>query len=441
MSSKLIDVWARESKYYTQGFECEFTRKGPLHVYKQPGNRKSGSIAQIVNGTKVKVFPVKPGEMPAAIEVEVQGKDKKWTRGWITTGGFGVKMSQREREGFSMKPQDFKMPLDKEVTFNRYVEKVKEAIDLRDGIPDFLKRYMKELVDFCANHDNQDKLDKSYKELMESEYSNSIDSIEKDFSEIMAPLCVIERGTAALHEMGYTGITKDTVKIFVPKKGNAPLLDFKLVGKDIEYPFSVKKATGVTNTVKPKHIMALFNPKTTKKALRDSPIEYEVLKILAEHPKPNIINGPFYGFKFLYNIYGAREGIPNLPIEKMVPDNDVPVVEQYQEEWTKVINRYYSKGVAFWDDGKFKNGNHGLCSLTCQMALEKMSKEYLNFQKIMVDVVMSQINFYKFSLKKGKPDFFMENNLYNKVKPDQKFYLRNKSDKSRPDRESVGVQP
>ena len=40
-----------------------------------------------------------------------------------------------------------------------------------------------------------------------------------------------------------------------------------------------------------------------------------------------------------------------------------------------------------------------------------------------------------------KNKFFMENDLYNKVKPDQKFYLRNKSDKSRPDRESVGVQP
>ena len=439
MSSKLIDVWARESKYYTQGFECEFTRKGPLHVYKQPGNRKSGSIAQIVNGTKVKVFPVKPGEMPAAIEVEVQGKDKKWTRGWVTTGGFGVKMSQREREGFSMKPQDFKMPLDKEVAFNRYIEKVKEAIDLRDGVPDFLKRYMKELVDFCANHDNQDKLDKSYKELMESEYSNSIDSIEKDFSEIMAPLCVIERGQRELHEMGYTGITRQSVKVYVPKKGNEPLLDFKLVGKDIEYPFSVKKASGVTNTIKPKHIMALFNAKTTKKH-KDS-TEYQVLKILAEHPKPNIINGPFYGFKHLYKEFGGRLGLGSLPIDKMIPDNGVPVVEEYQEEWTKVINRYYNTGMQYWDDGKFKNGNHGLCSLTCQMALEKISKEFLDYKKIMIDVVMSQVNFYKFSLDKGDPKFFMENDLYNKVKPDQKFYLRNKSDKSRPDRESVGVQP
>ena len=439
MSSKLIDVWARESKYYTQGFECEFTRKGPLHVYKQPGNRKSGSIAQIVNGTKVKVFPVKPGEMPAAIEVEVQGKDKKWTRGWVTTGGFGVKMSQREREGFSMKPQDFKMPLDKEVAFNRYIEKVKEAIDLRDGVPDFLKRYMKELVDFCANHDNKDKLKKSYKELMESEYSNSIDSIEKDFSEIMAPLCVIERGQRELHEMGYTGITRQSVKVYVPKKGNEPLLDFKLVGKDIEYPFSVKKASGVTNTIKPKHIMALFNAKTTKKH-KDS-TEYQVLKILAEHPKPNIINGPFYGFKHLYKEFGGRLGLGSLPIDKMIPDNGVPVVEEYQEEWTKVINRYYNTGMQYWDDGKFKNGNHGLCSLTCQMALEKISKEFLDYKKIMIDVVMSQVNFYKFSLDKGDPKFFMENDLYNKVKPDQKFYLRNKSDKSRPDRESVGVQP
>ena len=298
---------------------------------------------------------------------------------------------------------------------------------------------MIQLVEYCANHDNHKELEESYEKLMSSDYSNSIDSIEKDFSEIMAPLCVIERGQRELHEMGYTGITRQSVKVYVPKKGNEPLLDFKLVGKDIEYPFSVKKASGVTNTIKPKHIMALFNAKTTKKH-KDS-IEYEVLKILAEHPKPNIINGPFYGFKHLYNKFGGRLGIVLKEIDKMIPDNGVPVVEEYQEEWTKVINRYYNTGMQYWDDGKFKNGNHGLCSLTCQMALEKISKEFLDYKKIMIDVVMSQVNFYKFSLNKGNPKFFMENDLYNKVKPDQKFYLRNKSDKSRPDRESVGVQP
>ena len=439
MSSKLKDVWARESRFYTQGFECEFTRKGPLAVY---GNktRQGQPVAKIVAGTKVKVYPIKGSSMPAVIEVEVNNKgDMKWTKGWISLGGFGVKMSVRLKAGFSMKPQDFDMPLDKAVGFNEYVEKVKGAIRARKGIPDFLKDYMVQLVEYCANHDNHNELKESYEKLMASDYSNSIDSLEKDFSEIMAPLCVIERGQRELHEMGYTGITRQSVKVYVPKKGNEPLLDFKLVGKDIEYPFSVKKASGVTNTIKPKHIMALFNAKTTKKH-KDS-IEYEVLKILAEHPKPNIINGPFYGFKHLYNKFGGRLGIVLKEIDKMIPDNGVPVVEEYQEEWTKVINRYYNTGMQYWDDGKFKNGNHGLCSLTCQMALEKISKEFLDYKKIMIDVVMSQVNFYKFSLNKGNPKFFMENDLYNKVKPDQKFYLRNKSDKSRPDRESVGVQP
>ena len=439
MSSKLKDVWARESRFYTQGFECEFTKKGPLAVY---GNktRQGQPVAKIVAGTQVKVFPIKGSSMPAVIEVEVYNKgDMEWTKGWVSLGGFGVKMSVRLKAGFSMKPQDFDMPLDKAVGFEEYIVRVKKAIRKRKGIPSFLKQYMIQLVEYCANHNNHKELEESYEKLMSSDYSNSIDSIEKDFSEIMAPLCVIERGTAALHEMGYTGITKDTVKIFVPKKGNAPLLDFKLVGKDIEYPFSVKKASGVTNTIKPKHIMALFNAKTTKKH-KDS-TEYQVLKILAEHPKPNIINGPFYGFKHLYKEFGGRLGLGSLPIDKMIPDNGVPVVEEYQEEWTKVINRYYNTGMQYWDDGKFKNGNHGLCSLTCQMALEKISKEFLDYKKIMIDVVMSQVNFYKFSLDKGDPKFFMENDLYNKVKPDQKFYLRNKSDKSRPDRESVGVQP
>ena len=41
----------------------------------------------------------------------------------------------------------------------------------------------------------------------------------------------------------------------------------------------------------------------------------------------------------------------------------------------------------------------------------------------------------------GCEEIFSTTTNLNKVKPDQKFYLRNKSDKSRPDRESVGVQP
>ena len=80
MSSKLKDVWARESRFYTQGFECEFTRKGPLAVY---GNktRQGQPVAQIVAGTKVKVFPIKGSSMPAVIEVEVNNAgDMKWTK-------------------------------------------------------------------------------------------------------------------------------------------------------------------------------------------------------------------------------------------------------------------------------------------------------------------------------------------------------------------------
>ena len=257
MSSKLKDVWARESRFYTQGFECEFTKKGPLAVY---GNktRQGQPVAKIVAGTQVKVFPIKGSSMPAVIEVEVYNKgDMEWTKGWVSLGGFGVKMSVRLKAGFSMKPQDFDMPLDKAVGFEEYIVRVKKAIRKRKGIPSFLKQYMIQLVEYCANHNNHKELEESYEKLMSSDYSNSIDSIEKDFSEIMAPLCVIERGQRELHEMGYTGITRQSVKVYVPKKGNEPLLDFKLVGKDIEYPFSVKKASGVTNTIKPKHIMAL----------------------------------------------------------------------------------------------------------------------------------------------------------------------------------------
>ena len=127
----------------------------------------------------------------------------------------------------------------------------------------------------------------------------------------------------------------------------------------------------------------------------------------------------------------------------MIPDNVVPDVLVYQPQWTKVMSVYYNEGIDYWEQPDFTDGPFGVVSLTCQTALEKMTKgeKLWNYRDIIVDVVMNQVSFYKFKLNKGDPEFFMSNNLYNDIPKNAQFYLRNKSSKSRPYRETVGVQP
>ena len=127
----------------------------------------------------------------------------------------------------------------------------------------------------------------------------------------------------------------------------------------------------------------------------------------------------------------------------MIPDGRMPDVELYQAQWTKVMSVYYNEGIDYWNEPDFTDGPLGVVSLTCQTALEKMTKgeKLWNYRDIIVDVVMKQVSFYKFKLNKGDPEFFMSNNLYNDIPNNAQFYLRNKSSKSRPYRETVGVQP
>ena len=112
-------------------------------------------------------------------------------------------------------------------------------------------------------------------------------------------------------------------------------------------------------------------------------------------------------------------------------------------EINNFAKKYYNEGIDYWNDDTFTDGKLGVVSLTCQTALEKMTKgeKLWNYRDIIVDVVMKQVSFYKFKLNKGDPQFFMSNDLYNKIPNNAQFYLRNKSSKSRPYRETVGVQP
>ena len=427
--------WQKYSWYYKDGFSCNI--KKDLHVYKnEKGNDK---VTYLKKGHQITTTPILTGQ-PSRVHITF-AENMETREGFVQLGQLGAKPGQILKQ--NLKPQDFAMPLDKKVSFNKYYNGVMSAIGERKDLPDPITNYLRALVKYCYEHKDHKNLTKKYKKLMDSQYAGTISEIESDFSEIMAPLCVLERGQRELEKMGFKGLTKENTMIYVPKKGNEPLMDFALYGKDgREYKFSVKKATGVTNTVKPKDIIKLMEDLTK---IYEGEDNYEILKVLAEN---SIKLGPIYAFKEAYNRF---EQVQNKlkqaglvwNIDLMIPDNVVPDVLVYQAQWTKVMSVYYNEGIDYWEQPDFTDGPLGVVSLTCQTALEKMTKgeKLWNYRDIIVDVVMKQVSFYKFKLNKGDPEFFMSNNLYNDIPKNAQFYLRNKSSKSRPYRETVGVQP
>ena len=427
--------WQKYSWYYKEGFACQIKRDLPVYK-KEKGNE---TVTLLKKGHEITTTPILTGQ-PSRVHITF-AENMKSLEGFVSLGQLGAKPGQILKQ--NLKPQDFAMPLDKKVSFNKYYNGVMSALGEREDVPLVIRAYLKALVKYCYEHKEHQNLKKTYDNLMDTKYAGVISEIEADFSEIMAPLCVLERGQRELEKMGFKGLTKENTMIYVPKKGNEPLMDFALYGKDgREYKFSVKKATGVTNTVKPKDIIELMGD--LKKAYKGED-NYEILKVLAEN---SIKLGPIYAFKEAYKRFPQvqmklKQAGLDWNIEGMIPDNAVPDVLVYQPQWTKVMSVYYNEGIDYWEQPDFTDGPLGVVSLTCQTALEKMTKgeKLWNYRDIIVDVVMKQVSFYKFKLNKGNPEFFMSNDTYNKIPNNAQFYLRNKSSKSRPYRETVGVQP
>tara|TARA_B100001057_G_scaffold310154_1_gene310242 strand:+ start:10957 stop:12270 length:1314 start_codon:yes stop_codon:yes gene_type:complete len=427
--------WQKYSWYYKEGFACQIKRDLP--VYKQ--EKGNETLTLLKKGHEITTTPILTGQ-PSRVHITF-AENMQSLEGFVSLGQLGAKPGQILKQ--NLKPQDFAMPLDKKVTFHNYYNGVMSALGEREDVPLVIRAYLKALVKYCYEHKDHKNLQKTYKNLMDTKYAGVISEIESDFSEIMAPLCVLERGQGELTKMGFKGLTKEKTMIYVPKKGNEPLMDFALYGKDgREYKFSVKKATGVTNTVKPKDIIELMKDLTKVYEGEDN---YEILKVLAEN---SIKLGPLYAFKAAYKRFPQvqmklKQAGLDWNIDMMIPEGRMPDVELYQAQWTKVMSLYYNEGIDYWNDDTFTDGKLGVVSLTCQTALEKMTKgeKLWNYRDIIVDVVMKQVSFYKFKLNKGDPQFFMSNDLYNKIPNNAQFYLRNKSSKSRPYRETVGVQP
>ena len=278
-----------------------------------------------------------------------------------------------------------------------------------------------------------------------------MNNVEKDFSEITAPLCVLERGAADLDKLGYGRLNKKNAQVFLPAAGNEPLIDFVIFDEEnTSYPFSVKKISKTTNVVKPQDIISLINKKQIDGKKDDwvekykKTIEFKILEVLAEN---KVKDGSFLALELIAKDLKLKTKLPTevvKNIDAMVKGGDPKEsdVKAAQASWLKLAEMYYNDAKDYWEAPKHSSGKVGIASLICQMMLRKISKDGgLVYREVIEHFVMKEVTYYKFATNKGMPVFYMENHLKNNLKPTDQYHLREKSSIGNPYRDKVGVQP
>ena len=442
MARTIKEAWDDYKRHYMKGFEI--LAKKDIPVY--DGAKSTKKVGTVSKGSGVHVKPISGNSYQARIEV-IYDNDKT---GWISTPMLGKPRSATGKKKMpELKPQEFDIPLDTKMSFDTYYKKVLAAIEKRDDLQLVIKEYLKELTEFCMHHGATEKreLVKAYADLAASEYIDIMNNVEKDFSEITAPLCVLERGANELDKLGYGKLNKNNAQVFLPGAGNEPLIDFMIYDDmDREYPFSVKKISKTTNVVKPQDIVSLLEKKKTDQWVKDykKTIEYEILKILSDN---KVKNGSFLALEAMAKDPKLKKKLPNTVvknIDSMVKGGDPSEtdVKAAQKLWWELADMYYNDAKDYWGSPKHSSGKVGIASLICQMALRKISKEGdLVYRDVIQNFVMQEVTYYKFATNKGMPVFYMENHLKNNLKPTDQYHLREKSSIGNPYRDKVGVQP
>jgi hypothetical protein len=442
MARTIKEAWDDYKRHYMKGFEI--LAKKDIPVY--DGAKSTKKVGTVSKGSGVHVKPISGNSYQARIEV-IYDNDKT---GWISTPMLGKPRSATGKKKMpELKPQEFDIPLDQKMSFETYYKKVLAAIEKRDDLQLVIKEYLKELTEFCMHHGATEKkeLVKAYADLAASEYIDIMNNIEKDFSEITAPLCVLERGAAELDKLGYGKLTKKNAQVFLPGAGNEPLIDFMIYDdEDREYPFSVKKISKTTNVVKPQDIISLLDKKKNSKWVKDykKTVEFKILEVLADN---RVKQGSFLALEVLAKDTTLKHKLPRnvvTNIDKMVKGGDPSEtdVKAAQAWWLELADMYYTDAKDYWNAPKHSSGQVGIASLICQMALRKISKEgALVYRNVIQNFVMQEVTYYKFATNRGMPVFYMENHLKNNLKPNDEYYLREKSSIGNPYRDKVGVQP
>jgi len=445
MARTIKEAWNDYKRHYFSGFEVNAKKDIPVY----DGSQSKNKIATIKKGSPVHVKPLKGSDYVPRIEVIFDG-DKS---GWISTpmlGKPGATATGKKKKSCPLKPQDFDGIAGVKLGFSAYYKKVKEAIMKRNDLSMVLQKYLIELTDYCMHHGPVDRkeLVDAYNELTQSEYIDCMNDIEKDFSEIIAPLCVLERGSGELEKLGFPDLNKNNGSVYIPVEGNYALVDFMLYDdQDRQYQFSVKKISKTTNVVKPQDILDLLDKSKNAKWVNEykKTFEYKLLKVLAEN---SVKKGAFLALQLCAKDPKISRELPSnvvRDVDMMVKDGepDETDVELVHDRWWSLAEVFYNDAIDYWSEPKHSSGIVGIAALICQIMLRRLSseKKLITFRSVIEEFVMREVVYYKFAAPNGIPQFYMENHLKNNLKPTDNYYLREKSSIGNPYRDKVGVQP
>ena len=339
-----------------------------------------------------------------------------------------------------LKPNEFDGVTDKRLKLPKYKQALLDAIRKRKDLDPQLIQYLTLLTKYADGERIGIPEMKKYA-ANSRKFHNEID---KDFSELLAPIIILNMSKADLKNLGLDNLNKRSSEIFLPQAGNYPLVDFIIyVDRTIDIGFSVKKNSGATNVIKPGDIVNTLKPAKYKK-LRER-VEYIVLQILNDNPAKS---GPTTAFAYLLN-----QGIPMLKpksaaakIFKAAGGNvtEADIAKDPTAWWSlmeEIGSKYYSEGMSSvkqtWKERKY----HSVLSILSEYAIAKISK---NEKKLVytdyINAVKTSVNYFKFALNSnGTFDSVIENSF--NVKVDKDYFLRAKNRLKRPYSDKLGVQP
>jgi hypothetical protein len=216
-----------------------------------------------------------------------------------------------------------------------------------------VKEYMKYLMEKATKGKSSIKFNYSLID------SKELNSIQKDFGEIVGALHIIHDRTL----FPTLKITSGS-KIFFPRRGNEPLMDYKID----DYKFSAK-AGKTTNTIKPSDVLMLVNNNTEiYKKVKDR-TEYKVLEFL---DKGSMVGGILMATGYL------------LQEREMMATNKITM---------RQLELYYHEAMAKGDK-VVKNGDPQFI-IDCEKIVVAWSKTKAKFQDFFLKVIEGEIFYMK----------------------------------------------
>ena len=260
---------------------------------------------------------------------------------------------EKTGSGLILKPQFFAGLTDKFIPFLLYHNKVLDSIEAA-YLAKKLSLPQKALLDALVEY-HSDNTSSKLKTLKETftvfKDAIPISTLNNDFSEVLGPLAVIN------FQLVDKKILGGTSSVFLPGRGNEPLLDYKILSSkgSSKTVYNISSKSGdTTNTLKPGDVISLLGDEPLLFKKYNGTVEYEVVKILKEN---TVKEGPIKAIKFLKT--------KNFKKAKFITEASVYTEELRQQ---------------------------------CEKTLVSISKEDIDFTPMFNDATNAKIHYVKFQL-------------------------------------------